>query len=80
MNRELGKLPHDLRIAIDRARSDAVATFGTITRGVQVYGTPTLLVVEQEGPGDDPDRPAEHLHDRPGDPGIQEALAVHSLE
>jgi hypothetical protein len=49
VNRELGKLPHDLRIAVDRARSNAVATFGTITRGVQVYGTPTLLIVNKKG-------------------------------
>jgi len=49
VNRELGKLPHDLRVAVDRARSNAVATFGTITRGVQVYGTPTLLVVNKQG-------------------------------
>jgi hypothetical protein len=49
VNRELGKLPHALRIAVDRARSNAVATFGTITRGVQVYGTPTLLVVNKHG-------------------------------
>jgi hypothetical protein len=49
VNRELGKLPHDLRIAVDRARANAVTTFGTITRGVQVYGTPTLLIVNKKG-------------------------------
>jgi hypothetical protein len=49
VNRELGKLPSDLRVAVDRARSNAVATFGTITRGVQVYGTPTLLIVNKKG-------------------------------
>ena len=49
VNRSLAQLPHDLRIAIDRARANAVATFGTITRGVQVYGTPTLLVVNKKG-------------------------------
>jgi hypothetical protein len=49
VNQALGKLPNDLNIAIDRARSNAVATFGTITRGVQVYGTPTLLVVNKKG-------------------------------
>lgn len=49
VNRELGQLPHDLRIAVDRARANAVTTFGTITRGVQVYGTPTLLVVNKKG-------------------------------
>jgi hypothetical protein len=38
-----------LRIAIDQARPGEVASFGTITRGVQVYGTPTLLVVNKKG-------------------------------
>ncbi len=49
VNREIGKLPHQERIAVDRARANAVTTFGTITRGVQVYGTPTLLVVNKKG-------------------------------
>jgi hypothetical protein len=49
VNRSLGQLPHNLRIAINRARANAVTTFGTITRGVQVYGTPTLLVVNKKG-------------------------------
>ena len=49
VNRALGRLPHGLRIAVDRAPANAVATFGTITRGVQVYGTPTLLVVNKKG-------------------------------
>lgn len=47
-NRALNNLPHG-KIAIDRARADAVATFGTITRGVQVFGTPTLLVLNHKG-------------------------------
>lgn len=49
VNSELGRLPHNLRIAVDRANANAVTTFGTITRGVQVYGTPTLLVVNKKG-------------------------------
>ncbi|HEY7836648.1 MAG TPA: hypothetical protein VIB59_04220 [Solirubrobacteraceae bacterium] len=49
VNRSLAELPGKLRIAVDRARANAVATFGTITRGVQVYGTPTLLVVNKKG-------------------------------
>ncbi len=49
VNAELGRLPHNLHIAIDRANANAVTTFGTITRGVQVYGTPTLLVVNKKG-------------------------------
>ncbi len=47
-NQALNNLPHG-NIAIDRARANAVATFGTITRGVQVFGTPTLLVLNHKG-------------------------------
>jgi hypothetical protein len=49
VDRSLKGLPLNLHIAVNRARSNAVATFGTITRGVQVYGTPTLLVVNKKG-------------------------------
>jgi hypothetical protein len=49
VDRSLAQLPHGLNIAVDRARANAVTTFGTITRGVQVYGTPTLLVVNKKG-------------------------------
>jgi hypothetical protein len=38
-----------LKIAIDEASAAQVASFGTITRGVQVYGTPTLLFVNKHG-------------------------------
>jgi len=38
-----------LNIAIDEASASQVASFGTITRGVQVYGTPTLLFVNRKG-------------------------------
>jgi hypothetical protein len=48
VNEALGRLRHE-RIAIDRARANAVATFGTITRGIQVYGTPTVLVINRTG-------------------------------
>jgi hypothetical protein len=34
-----------LKIAIDEALPSQVASFGTVTRGVQVFGTPTLLFV-----------------------------------
>ena len=40
---------HSLNIAIDAASPSQVASFGTITRGVQVYGTPTLLFVNKKG-------------------------------
>jgi len=49
VNHSLQSLPGNLRVAVDRARANAVATFGTITRGVQVYGTPTLLIVNKKG-------------------------------
>ena len=37
------------KFAAFEARADQVTSFGTITRGVQVYGTPTLLVVNPHG-------------------------------
>jgi hypothetical protein len=38
-----------LNIDIQEASASQVASFGTITRGVQVYGTPTLLIVDKKG-------------------------------
>lgn len=38
-----------LDVAVQIASSAQVAQFGSITRGVQVYGTPTLLVVGKSG-------------------------------
>jgi hypothetical protein len=38
-----------LKIAVNYAGAAEVATFGSITRGIQVYGTPTLLVVNKKG-------------------------------
>jgi hypothetical protein len=38
-----------LDIAVDVATPGQVASFGTITRGVQVYGTPTMLFVNKHG-------------------------------
>jgi hypothetical protein len=37
------------KVVVDLASSKEVAAFGTITRGIQVYGTPTLLVVGRKG-------------------------------
>lgn len=47
----LAQLQHNSRlgIAVHEASAEQVADFGTITRGVQVYGTPTLLVVDKQG-------------------------------
>ncbi len=36
-------------VAIQEASAGEVASFGTITRGVQVYGTPTILIVTKSG-------------------------------
>ncbi len=36
-------------VAVQEASAKEVASFGTITRGVQVYGTPTLLIVTKSG-------------------------------
>ena len=36
-------------VGIDEAPASAVASFGTITRGIQVYETPTLLVINKKG-------------------------------
>jgi hypothetical protein len=38
-----------LNVAVNVASSREAAAFGSITRGVQVYGTPTLLVVNGKG-------------------------------
>lgn len=38
-----------LKVAVNYAGANAVASFGTITRGIQVYGTPTLLIVNKNG-------------------------------
>jgi hypothetical protein len=40
-SREAGK------IAVHESPAGAVASYGTITRGVQIYGTPTILIINQ---------------------------------
>ncbi|HEY0516750.1 MAG TPA: hypothetical protein VGD00_06480 [Solirubrobacteraceae bacterium] len=37
------------KVAVVTATPHEVASFGSITRGVQVYGTPTVLVVNGKG-------------------------------
>jgi len=39
----------DHGVAVHVSAANQVATFGTITRGVQVYGTPTILIVAKSG-------------------------------
>jgi hypothetical protein len=45
--RQLAKSDHDLVLHL--TAPDQVASFGSITRGVQVYGTPTILIVAKQG-------------------------------
>ena len=52
-----------LRIAVDEASASQVASFGTITRGVQVYGTPTILIVNKSGKTRTLTGPAGRLRD-----------------
>jgi hypothetical protein len=40
---------HGLGISVQEASANQVASFGTITRGLQVYGTPTVLIVDKQG-------------------------------
>jgi len=37
------------KMAVFEARASEVASFGAITRGVQVYGTPTILIIGERG-------------------------------
>jgi hypothetical protein len=39
----------DKKIAVHEALAGQVASYGSITRGVQIYGTPTLLVINPHG-------------------------------
>ena len=61
------------------ALQSQVSSFGSVTRGVQVYGTPTLLVRQQERPDDGHHRPDDRLRDRTGDRRSSPRLALHSL-
>jgi hypothetical protein len=40
---------HSLNIDTQEASAGQVASFGSITRGLQIYGTPTLLIVDKQG-------------------------------
>lgn len=37
------------RLAVHEAPASQVASFGSVTRGVQVYSTPTLFVIDKSG-------------------------------
>jgi hypothetical protein len=48
---ELNSLGHQLggKVAVHDARANQVGSFGSFTRTVQVYGTPTILIVNKQG-------------------------------
>ncbi|HTD08490.1 MAG TPA: hypothetical protein VK680_06340 [Solirubrobacteraceae bacterium] len=37
------------RVAVQEATASQVANFGSITRGVQIYATPTILIINKQG-------------------------------
>ncbi len=51
VHKAVDQLQHNgrLGIAVHQASASEVASFGTVTKGVQVYGTPTLLVIDKQG-------------------------------
>lgn len=51
VQRELQAVGHTLggKIAVHDARADQVGSFGSITRAVQVFQTPTILIVNKRG-------------------------------
>jgi cytoskeletal protein RodZ len=51
VQRELRVVAHVLggKIAVHEARANQAGSFGTITRAVQVYETPTILLVNKQG-------------------------------
>jgi predicted nucleotidyltransferase len=44
-----GLAAHEKKIALHEALAKQVATFGSITRGVQVEQTPTILIINKRG-------------------------------
>jgi hypothetical protein len=40
---------HDSRVAVREATAGQVANYGSITRGVQIYATPTVLLINKQG-------------------------------
>lgn len=40
---------HNRKVAVQYALASQVASFGSITRGVQVFATPTILVIDKRG-------------------------------
>ncbi|HXR29042.1 MAG TPA: hypothetical protein VN772_05635 [Solirubrobacteraceae bacterium] len=50
VQRAVRSLQHgQAKLAVYQALASEVASFGSVTRGVQVYGTPTLLIVGRHG-------------------------------
>jgi hypothetical protein len=48
IHKAVGQL-HAKDVAVNVSSAKEIASFGTITRGVQVFGTPTLLIVNKQG-------------------------------
>jgi hypothetical protein len=48
IHKAVGQL-HAKNVAVNVSSAKEIASFGTITRGVQVFGTPTLLIVNKQG-------------------------------
>ena len=51
MRQELRSVEHQLggKIAVHVALANQVSSFGSFTRTIQVYGTPTILLVNKQG-------------------------------
>ncbi len=51
VRRELQAVAHALggKLAVHEARANQAESFGTITRAVQIYQTPTILLVNKRG-------------------------------
>jgi hypothetical protein len=51
VHRQVGLVAHKLgrSVAVHTAPADQVGSFGSITRDIQVYQTPTLLIVNPHG-------------------------------
>ena len=68
--RAAGRAQHG-KLAVHVARSNEVGSFGSFTHAVQVYSTPTILLINAKGKYLEPDRPDRRFLDRPGRQGSQ---------
>ena len=77
---ELDAVGHALggKIAVHNATAAQVGSFGSITRAVQIYATPTILIVNTRGVGEHAHRPHRRVRDRAGDRRSAHAPDLHS--